>query len=293
METRKNFGSRLGVVLAAAGSAVGLGNVWRFPTEVGNNGGAAFILIYLLCVLLIGVPVMISEFIIGRHAQSNAYRAYGKMGGRTWRFVGVLGILTSTIILGFYSVVAGWCLQYLLASVTGQLSGDSDYVKQYFLDMYSSPLTPCLWAVGFVLLTHLVVARGVQRGIERVSKILMPLLLVLLVACGFLSLHLAMVASAKEVEVVDLIRCSYHPVFRGVLVYLYAGHRQRHEACTLVLELCGEAVEECEVDAEQRAELFVKAHGGHVIHTVRNGVAVGGVGDKSEPIHVFHERAVC
>ena len=178
---RGSFGSKLGIILATAGSAVGLGNVWRFPFMTGQNGGAAFIILYFACILLLGIPGMVSEFIIGRHAQANAYRAYGKMGGKLWRGVGLLGILTSTIILGFYAVVAGWCLQYLFASVGGRLTGDTEYVRQYFLTFSSDPLKPCLWGVAFVLITHLIVVRGVQRGIERASKILMPLLLLLLV----------------------------------------------------------------------------------------------------------------
>ena len=178
---RGNFGTKIGIILATAGSAVGLGNVWRFPYMAGENGGAAFIVLYFGCILLLGIPGMVSEFIVGRHAQSNAYHAYGKMGGRPWRFVGILGILTSTIILGFYAVVAGWCLQYLFASVAGQLNGDATYVQNYFLTFSADPVKPCLWGIGFVLLTHLVIVRGVQRGIERASKILMPLLLILLV----------------------------------------------------------------------------------------------------------------
>ena len=177
---RGNFGSRIGIILATAGSAVGLGNVWRFPYMTGQNGGAAFIVLYIGCILLLGIPGMVSEFIIGRHAQSNAYRAYDKMGGGAWRFVGILGILTAIIILGFYAVVAGWCLQYLYASIVGRLNGDAAYVQQYFQSFSSDPLKPSLWAVAFVLLTHLVIVRGVRRGIERASKILMPLLLVLL-----------------------------------------------------------------------------------------------------------------
>jgi NSS family neurotransmitter:Na+ symporter len=178
---RGNFGSKIGIILATAGSAVGLGNVWRFPFMTGQNGGAAFIILYFACIFLLGIPGMVSEFIIGRRAQSNAYRAYGKMGGRWWRFVGILGILTSTIILGFYAVVAGWCLQYLFASVAGYINGDAAYVQQYFQSFSSDPLKPCLWAVAFVLITHFVVVRGVQKGIERASKILMPLLLLLLI----------------------------------------------------------------------------------------------------------------
>ncbi len=178
---RGNFGSKIGIVLATAGSAVGLGNVWRFPYMTGQNGGAAFIILYFACILLLGIPGMISEFIIGRHAQSNAFSAYGKMGGRWWRYVGILGILTSTIILGFYAVVAGWCLQYLFASFAGQLCGDATYVQNYFQTFSGDPVKPCLWGIAFVLLTHFVIVRGVQRGIERASKILMPLLLILLI----------------------------------------------------------------------------------------------------------------
>lgn len=179
---RGNFGSKVGIVLATAGSAVGLGNVWRFPYMTGENGGAAFILIYLGCILILGLPGMISEFVVGRHAQSNAARAYDKLSkGRPWKLVGFWGILTSTIILGFYAVVAGWCLQYLFASLVGQVNGDAEYVKNYFVTFSSDPLKPVLWGVGFVFLTHLVVVRGVKAGIERVSKLLMPILLLLLV----------------------------------------------------------------------------------------------------------------
>ena len=180
MEKRGTFGSKLAIVLATAGSAVGLGNIWRFPFMTGQNGGAAFILVYFACVFLLGIPGMISEFIVGRHAQTNAARAYSVMGGKGWRFVGYLGILTSTIILGFYAVVAGWCLQYLTAALSGRLLGDPDYIVSYFKTFSSDPLRPCLWAVGFVLITHFVVSKGVNDGIERASKLLMPLLLIIL-----------------------------------------------------------------------------------------------------------------
>ena len=163
MERRGVFGSKIAIVLATAGSAVGLGNVWRFPFMTGQNGGAAFILVYFGCVLLLGIPGMVSEFIIGRYAQSNSAHAYASMGHRRWRFIGYLGILTSTIILGFYAVVAGWCLQYLFASVAGKLNGDAAYVINYFKSFSSDPFWPCLWAVIFVLITHVVVSRGVKR----------------------------------------------------------------------------------------------------------------------------------
>ena len=183
MANRGNFGSKLGIILATAGSAVGLGNVWRFPFMAGHNGGAAFIVIYFGCILLLGIPGMVSEFVIGRHSQANAARAYHHISGKQklWQLVGYLGILTSTIILGFYAVVAGWCLQYLYASLAGHLSGDANYVLDYFRTFSSHPLKPCLWAVAFILITHMVIVRGVQKGIERASKLLMPLLMVLLV----------------------------------------------------------------------------------------------------------------
>ncbi len=179
---RGSFSGKIAIVLATAGSAVGLGNVWRFPYMAGENGGATFIVIYFVCILLLGIPGMLSEFIVGRHGGSNAARSYDKMSkGGLWRLVGYLGILTSLIILGFYAVVAGWCLQYLFASIAGQLNGDAAYVKDYFATFSSDALRPVLWGVAFVVITHLVVVRGVRSGIERASKLLMPILLILLI----------------------------------------------------------------------------------------------------------------
>ena len=181
MNNRGNFGSRLGIVLATAGSAVGLGNVWRFPYMAGENGGAAFILLYIACIIVLGLPGMISEFIVGRHAQTNAARAYDTLSdGKPWKLVGHLGILTSTIILGFYAVVAGWCLQYVYAAMAGKLVGDAEYVKTYFATFSSHPLHPVLCGVAFILITHTVIVHGVRKGIERASKWLMPILFVLL-----------------------------------------------------------------------------------------------------------------
>ena len=180
---RGNFGSRLGIVLATAGSAVGLGNVWRFPYMTGQNGGAAFIIVYLACILLLGIPGMVSEFIVGRHSQTNAARAYASFSrGKAWGLVGILGIITSTIILGFYAVVAGWCLHYLGASAIGQLKGDASYVQNYFQMFSCDPVKPAVLGVAFILITHFIIIRGVRNGIERASKLLMPLLLILLLA---------------------------------------------------------------------------------------------------------------
>ena len=187
-ETRKNFTSKLGVVLAAAGSAVGLGNVWRFPTEVGNNGGAAFILIYLLCVLGVGVPVMMSEFLIGRHTHANTISAFSKLApGKWWRIEGVAGVFVAFLILSYYTVISGWTLYYLVQSLRGALLSNQDY-SAYFNSFVSEPFIPLLYAVVFMAMTHLVIARGVQAGIERFSKIMMPMLLLIigiLVVCSF------------------------------------------------------------------------------------------------------------
>ena len=180
MAERGNFGTKIGVVLATAGSAVGLGNIWRFPYMAGQDGGAAFILLYAVCILMLGIPGMVAEFIVGRHGASNAVRAYFKMGGRGWSAIGYMGTVTSMIILGFYAVIAGWCLQYLVASCMGSLNGDSTYVANYFKEFSSAPLLPALWTVVFIVITHLVVIRGVRKGIEKFSNALMPVLFVLL-----------------------------------------------------------------------------------------------------------------
>lgn len=176
------FGSKIGVILATAGSAVGLGNIWRFPYMTGQDGGAAFILLYIGCILVLGVPGMVAEFIVGRHSSANAARAYSNLAkGRPWFLIGYAGVFSAMIILGFYAVVAGWCLQYLFASLLGQLNGDADYILKYFKEFSSNPLVPTFWTCVFILLTHFVVTRGVRRGIEKASKIMMPTLFVLLI----------------------------------------------------------------------------------------------------------------
>lgn len=180
MSDRDTFG-KIGMVLATAGSAVGLGNIWRFPYMTGQDGGAAFILIYIGCVCLLGIPGMIGEFVVGRHAAANAAQAYRKLAPKgPLRYVGYLGMFTSTIILGFYSVVAGWCLQYLWASATIAIPEGTEAVKTYFDGFSASAFAPIVWTLAFVLITHWVIARGVTKGIEKVSNILMPTLFVLL-----------------------------------------------------------------------------------------------------------------
>ena len=180
-EERASFGSKLGMILATAGGAVGLGNVWRFPYMAGDNGGAAFIVVYLCCVLLLGIPCMLSEFIIGRHGAANTFRAYNKMsGGNAWKYVGLLGVVTGFLITGYYAVVSGWCLQYVYASLVGELKGNPQYVMDYFTTFSHNPVRPAIWTLVILFTAHFVIIHGVRGGIERASKLMMPTLFVLL-----------------------------------------------------------------------------------------------------------------
>lgn len=184
---RVNFGSKLGVILASAGSAVGLGNIWRFPCEVGENGGAAFMLVYLACVIFLGVPVMTSEFLIGRRSRANAAMAYNVLApGSKWSFVGLMGVFASFLILSYYTVVAGWTLEYSVAAASNKLSSGGDFVG-FFNDFVANPWKSSLYVVLFMVLTHLVIIRGVTDGIERFSKIMMPVLLVIIIVLVFCS----------------------------------------------------------------------------------------------------------
>lgn len=181
MGERANFGSKLGVILATAGSAVGLGNVWRFPYMAGENGGAVFIMIYVVCVVLLGIPCMVSEFIVGRHGQANTARAFRKLaGGTPWSLIGYMGVMTGFLITGYYAVVSGWCLQYIFASLIGHLQGEPEYFKTYFSELATHPVKPVLWTVIILGITYLIIEHGVREGIERASKLLMPTLFILL-----------------------------------------------------------------------------------------------------------------
>lgn len=185
---RESFGSKIGMVLATAGSAVGLGNIWRFPYMAGHDGGAAFIFIYIGCVLVLGIPGIISEFIVGRHSAANAARAYRKIShGGPGGLIGYIGIFTSMIILGFYAVVAGWCLQYLFASILGQIHGNAQEVNTYFQSFSTDPIRPVFWTIVFVLLTHFVVVKGVRNGLEKASRIMMPTLFLILILIAIAS----------------------------------------------------------------------------------------------------------
>lgn len=192
--SRSNFSGKLGLILASAGSAVGLGNLWRFPTETGENGGSAFLIIYLACVIVFGMPVMISEFMIGRSSRVSVGKAYSVLApGSLWKWVGPLQVLTPFLILCYYNVVAGWTLWYAgEAAVNGfstmaQSSESAAVFSDFFAEFVGSWWKQILCLIVFMGITHYVIVQGVTKGIERSSKVLMPglfILLLLLVGCA-------------------------------------------------------------------------------------------------------------
>lgn len=195
METKQervNFGSKIGAILAAAGSAVGLGNIWRFPFETGNHGGAAFILIYLCCVFFMGLPIMIAEFSIGRRSRANTAGAYKVLApGSPWRGVGYMGVLAGYLILSYYSVVAGWTLEYTWQALINGFSGmSSGEYTQFFASFSANPWRSLLWMVVFMVMTHVVILKGVKKGIEKSAKIMMPMLFILILVLAVCSIML-------------------------------------------------------------------------------------------------------
>lgn len=175
---RGSFSNRLGFIAAAAGSAVGLGNIWKFPYETGLNGGAAFLLVYLLCTVIICFPILIAEIAVGRHAQRNPYGSYKFIGGKGWGVIGTIGIIVGIAILSFYNVVAGWAFGYFLQTSFGNLLSQEDF-GSFFTQYTANVGDNLVYSLAFMILTGVIVAGGVQKGIERWTKILMPTLLAL------------------------------------------------------------------------------------------------------------------
>ncbi len=189
---RENFSSKFGVIAAAAGSAIGLGNIWKFPYIVGQNGGAAFILVYLICIILVGTVVMVSELSLGRRAQRNpsgAFKAISPSG--KWHYTGVLAIATSFIILSFYSMIAGWVFSYFFSSITGKLMAvPPENLTLYFENLAGNTPVVLFFNILVICITAFVVISGIQDGIEKYSKILMPILFFTLVILIFRSVTL-------------------------------------------------------------------------------------------------------
>lgn len=192
LSNRGSFGSKFGIIAAAAGSAIGLGNIWRFPYVAGKNGGGAFLIIYLVFVFGIGVPVMLSEFVIGRSTQRNPFDAFKKLKPNGhWYIIGIMGIIAAFMILAFYGTVAGWTLEYLYQSIINGFKGKSaNEINQMFVVFNSSTLRPVMWQIIFMILTALIVLGGVEKGIEKYTKILMPLLLIIIIVLDIRALSL-------------------------------------------------------------------------------------------------------
>lgn len=190
---RESFGSKFGIIAAAAGSAIGLGNIYRFPCEAGANGGAAFFIIYIAIVLIMGLPLMVSEFVIGRRSQKNSVGAFKKLapGSKSWPIIGYMGVICGFLILAFYCTVAGWTLDSVFKAVTNYYHGkDLATIEKGFSDTINMTWRPILWEGLFVFLTAFIIIKGITKGIEKYTKILMPVLLLILVILCVKSLTL-------------------------------------------------------------------------------------------------------
>jgi NSS family neurotransmitter:Na+ symporter len=198
LSQRGKWGSKVAFVFAAAGSAIGLGNIWRFPMVVGQNGGAVFVLVYIIAVALIGFSVMLAELVIGRYSQKNPAGAFEFIKpGSLWKLIGYFGILTAVCILSYYAVIAGWSAGYLMKTATGSFktgitSGLSDKI---FTEFSADPLQAILFFLVMIGITTFIVSRGIKGGIERWTKILMPILFILIV---YLAIRALMLPGAKE-----------------------------------------------------------------------------------------------
>lgn len=192
-ETRASFGGKLSAILVAAGSAIGLGSIWRFPYMAGEHGGAAFLLVYLLCVFVVGIPVMLGEFAVGRKTKMNAVGGYRSL-SKPWRWLGYNGVIGALFISGYYYIVAGWSLEYLVNSIGGPLYSSTESFTAQFASFQDS-WRQILYTVIFILLTHLIIVRGVEKGIEKASKVMMPALFIILI---IMAVRVAFMPGAAE-----------------------------------------------------------------------------------------------
>lgn len=179
MSSRDQFASKIGFILAAAGSAIGLGAIWKFPYMAGTNGGSVFILLFILCTIFIGLPILIAEFMIGRRGQKDPINSFKEQApGKPWYMVGWIGLVAAGLILSFYSVVGGWILSYLWRALTFSLTGKGVDFAELFNDLIANPWEVIIAQAGFMLLTLLIVQAGIKGGIERASKWMMPILFI-------------------------------------------------------------------------------------------------------------------
>ena len=189
---RERFSSGIAVFFATLGSAVGLGNIWRFPYLTGKYGGGAFLLVYLICIVFIGLPVMISEFYIGRKTRKNAVGAFGKLGAnRAWKTIGYMGVLSAYLIMFFYSAVAGWVYSYVFKAIRGDFAQVTlESAKQQFNNTLIGPLPPIIWQIIVMTVVATILVLGIKSGIERITKTLMPVLFILIIICDIRALTL-------------------------------------------------------------------------------------------------------
>ncbi|MBR5814328.1 MAG: sodium-dependent transporter [Bacteroidaceae bacterium] len=216
-QPRASFGGKLSVILVAAGSAIGLGALWRFPYIAGKHGGAAFLLVFLLSVLVVGIPAMLAEFAVGRHTKKNAVGAFRDLSKR-WSWLGYSGVLGALLISGYYYLIAGWSLEYFMSSVTGGIFNSQLSFKEQF-DVFQASWRPLVCGVAFILLTHFIVSRGVEKGIEKASKIMMPALLVILI---IMAVRVAFMPGAAE-GYKFFLSCNFAEAFKAETIMMAMG----------------------------------------------------------------------
>ena len=216
-QKRASFGAKLSVILVAAGSAIGLGALWRFPYIAGKHGGAAFLLVFLLSIFVVGIPAMLAEFAVGRRTKKNAVGAFRTLSKR-WSWLGYSGVLGALLISGYYYLIAGWSLQYFADSVTGGMFNSPLPFKEQF-DLFQASWKPLIWGVVFILMTHFIVARGVEKGIEKASKVMMPLLFVILI---IMAVRVAFMPGAAE-GYKFFLSCDFAEAFKAETIMMAIG----------------------------------------------------------------------
>lgn len=216
-QNRASFGGKLSVILVAAGSAIGLGAIWRFPYIAGENGGAAFLLVFMLSIFAVGIPAMLAEFAVGRRSRKNAVGAFRSLSKR-WSWLGYSGVLGALLISGYYYLIAGWSLEYLVSSVTGSLYNNDITFTQQFADFQGS-WKPLVYGVIFILMTHFIVSRGVEKGIEKAAKIMMPMLFVILIV---MAIRVAFMPNAIE-GYRFFLSCDFKEAFKTETIMMAIG----------------------------------------------------------------------
>ena len=216
-QKRASFGGKLSVILVAAGSAIGLGALWRFPYIAGKHGGAAFLLVFLLSIFVVGIPAMLAEFAVGRRTKKNAVGAFRTLSKR-WSWLGYSGVLGALLISGYYYLIAGWSLQYFADSVTGGMFNSPLPFKEQF-DLFQASWKPLIWGVAFILMTHFIVARGVEKGIEKASKVMMPMLFVILI---IMAVRVAFMPGAAE-GYKFFLSCDFAEAFKAETIMMAIG----------------------------------------------------------------------